>query len=85
VNDNRKQEQAAAAGEPRQVVVEKRHLVELLASDANQAIVGAVAGTAGGLATAGALKLMGKLHGQDSGGQGGGQDGGTKSGPPAEG
>ena len=77
MNDNRKQEQAAAAVEL-QVVVEKRQAFELLASDANNVVVGAAAvGVASGT-----KKIVDKLRG--SGGQGGGQDGGTKTGPPAE-
>jgi hypothetical protein len=54
-------------------------MAALLASDANQAVVGlAVVGAA-----AGAKKIVDKLRGPGSGGQGGGQDGGTKPRPPA--
>lgn len=77
VSDNRKQEQAAAAGEPQQfVVMEKRCMADLLASDANQVMV-----TAAGVGVvAGAKKIVDKLRGPGSGGQGRRDEGQAASG-----
>jgi hypothetical protein len=75
VNETQNQEQQTAPAAEQRDVAEKS-MAALLASDANQAVVGlAVVGAA-----AGAKKIVDKLRGP---GDGGGQDGGTKPKPPA--
>jgi hypothetical protein len=79
VNETQNQEQQTAPAAAEQRDVAEKSMAALLASDANQAVVGlAVVGAA-----AGAKKIVDKLRGPGSGGQGGGQDGGTKPRPPA--